>query len=410
MRKRRTTRPVLRLLRLGLAAVAAGAGLWLVWLVGDPAAAVGDLLKLADRAQIAAALLSAELGTPRQGDGLSGWDRLVLAQSSLLSGAVPPRESGPGGKEPDPAPTQDPEELDPDDGEEEHNLPPTTTAPEGIIAKTMVAGTSAKYVTSGNLSVYNHTDYAIDLDALRAAAPGLSAQGEGPKVLIYHSHATEAYTMDGEDVYQESDSYRTLDTQRNMVLVGEEMAAVFEAAGVGVIHDKTLYDYPSYNAAYQRSLEGVTAILKENPSIVLLLDVHRDALVASDGTIYKVVAGTVDDCAQVMMVLGSDAGGQVHPNWKVNLSLALGIQDALASKWATLARPVVLRGSRFNQHLSTGTLLVEVGTHGNTLQEAITAARLYARTVAELMSAGAGGVHKEKPAGFGRLFSPRGAD
>ncbi len=391
MRKRRTTRPVLRLLRLGLAAVAAGAGLWLVWLVGDPAAAVGDLLKLADRAQIAAALLSAELGTPRQGDGLSGWDRLVLAQSSLLSGAAPPRESGPGGKEPDPAPTQDPEELDPDDGEEEHNLPPTTTAPEGIIAKTMVAGTSAKYVTSGNLSVYNHTDYAIDLDALRAAAPGLSAQGEGPKVLIYHSHATEAYTMDGEDVYQESDSYRTLDTQRNMVRVGEEMAAVFEAAGVGVIHDKTLYDYPSYNAAYQRSLEGVTAILKENPSIVLLLDVHRDALVASDGTIYKVVAGTVDDCAQVMMVLGSDAGGQVHPNWKVNLSLALGIQDALANKWATLARPVVLRGSRFNQHLSTGTLLVEVGTHGNTLQEAITAARLYARTVAELMTAGAGG-------------------
>ena len=380
MRKRRTTRPVLRLLRLGLAAVAAGAGLWLVWLVGDPATAVGDLLKLADRAQIAAALLSAELGTPRQGDGLSGWDRLVLAQSSLLSGAAPPRESEPGGKEPDP-----------DDGEEEHNLPTTTTAPEGIIAKTMVAGTSAKYVTSGNLSVYNHTDYAIDLDALRAAAPGLSAQGEGPKVLIYHSHATEAYTMDGEDVYQESDSYRTLDTQRNMVRVGEEMAAVFEAAGVGVIHDKTLYDYPSYNAAYQRSLEGVTAILKENPSIVLLLDVHRDALVASDGTIYKVVAGTVDDCAQVMMVLGSDAGGQVHPNWKVNLSLALGIQDALASKWATLARPVVLRGSRFNQHLSTGTLLVEVGTHGNTLQEAITAARLYARTVAELMTAGAEG-------------------
>ena len=223
MRKRRTTRPVLRLLRLGLAAVAAGAGLWLVWLVGDPAAAVGDLLKLADRAQIAAAQLSAERGTPRQGDGLSGWDRLVLAQSSLLSGAVPPRESGPGGKEPDPAPTQDPEELDPDDGEEEHNLPTTTTAPEGIIAKTMVAGTSAKYVTSGNLSVYNHTDYAIDLDALRAAAPGLSAQGEGPKVLIYHSHATEAYTMDGEDVYQESDSYRTLDTQRNMVRVGEEI-------------------------------------------------------------------------------------------------------------------------------------------------------------------------------------------
>ena len=125
--------------------------------------------------------------------------------------------------------------------------------------------------------------------------------------------------------------------------------------------------------------------MKKYPSIVLVLDVHRDALVANDGTIYKVVAGTVDDCAQVMMVLGSDASGQVHPNWKVNLALALSIQSALSDKWATLARPLVLRPTRFNQHLSTGTILVEVGTHGNTLREAITAARLYARTVVELM-------------------------
>ena len=133
-------------------------------------------------------------------------------------------------------------------------------------------------------------------------------------------------------------------------------------------------------------MEGVAAALKEYPSIVLLLDVHRDALVANDGTIYKVVSGSVDNCAQVMMVLGSDASGQVHPNWKVNLSLAVEIQNALTQKWATLARPIVLRTSRFNQHLSTGTILVEVGTHGNTLQEAITAGRLYARTVAELMT------------------------
>ena len=391
MRKKRTTRGLLRAVRLAAAALVAGLAAWLLWLVGDPGAALRDLLRLADSAQVATSLLAAELGVPRQEDGLSGWDRLVLAQSSLLGGVASPRKDTANGEDPAPSASLDPEELDPDDGEEEHNLPPTTTAPEGIVAKTMVAGSSAKYVTSGNLSVYNHTDYTLDLDGLRAAAPALSAQGEGPKVLIYHSHATEAYTMDGEDVYEESDSYRTLDTERNMVRVGEEMAAVFRAAGVEVIHDTTLYDYPSYNEAYKRSLEGVTAALKEHPSIVLLLDVHRDALVASDGTIYKVVAGSVDDCAQVMMVLGSDAGGQVHPNWKVNLSLALEIQDALAGKWATLARPVVLRGSRFNQHLSTGTLLVEVGTHGNTLQEAITAARLYARTVAELMTEGTEG-------------------
>ena len=385
MRKKRT-RPFLRGLRIGAAVFVAALGGWLLWLVGDPAAAAGELARLADSARVAVALLSAELGAIRQEDGLSAWDRLVLAQSSLLGGAIDARSSEPAGTEPLPT-GGEPDVTPPEDGGDEgNNLPVTTTAPEGIIAKTMVAGSSAKYIISGNVSIYNHTDYTVDIGALLEAAPSLSARGDGPKVLIYHSHATEAYTMDGTDVYRESDRYRTLDTEQNMVRVGEEMAAVFEAAGIGVIHDTTLYDYPSYNDAYSRSLEGMTAQLKEHPSIVLVLDVHRDALEAADGTVYKVVAGSVDNCAQVMMVMGSDAGGQTHPNWKVNLALALSIQDALAQKWATLARPTVLRPSRFNQHLSTGSILVEVGTHGNTLQEAITAARLYARTVAELMT------------------------
>lgn len=385
MRKKRTTHPILRGLRMGAAVFVAGLAGWLLWLVGDPAAAVKDLMGLADSAQVATALLAAELGAPREADGLSAWDRLVLAQSSLLGGVLSPQETAPPASDPPPEDSGDPADLDLD-GEEDGDLPPTATAPEGIIAKTMVAGTSAKYVTSGNVSIYNHTDYTLDVDALLAAAPQLSSQGDGPKVLIYHSHATEAYTMDGTDVYEESDSYRTLNTEQNMVRIGAEIAAVLEAAGIGVVHDTTLYDYPSYNNAYIRSVEGVAAALEQYPSLVLLLDVHRDALVASDGTIYKVVSGTVDDCAQVMMVLGSDANGQLHPNWRANLSLAVGIQDAMAKKWSTLARPIVLRTSRFNQHLSTGMLLVEVGTHGNTLQEAITAARLFARTLAEQMT------------------------
>ena len=386
MRKKRT-RSILRGLRVGAAVFVAALAVWLLWLVGDPAAAVRELAKLADSAKVATALLSAELDAPRQEDGLSVWDRLVLAQSSLLGGTLDVSESPPTGSEPLPT-AGGPDNTPPEDGGEgEDNLPVTTAAPaDGIIARTMVAGSSAKYITSGNLSVYNHTDYTVDIDALLSAAPALSARGDGPKVLIYHTHATEAYTMDGTDVYQESDSYRTLNTEQNMVRIGEEMAAVFEAAGIGVVHDTTLYDYPNYNESYSRSLAGVSALLEQYPSVVLVLDVHRDALAASDGTIYKVVAGSVDNCAQVMMVMGSDAGGASHPNWKVNLSLALSIQEALAQKWSTLARPTVLRTARFNQQLSTGSILVEVGTHGNTLQEAITAARLYARTVSELMA------------------------
>ena len=387
MRKKRTSRPAFRSLRMGVAVVVGTLALWLAWLVGDPAAAVAQLRELAGSARVSLALLSAELGLEENLEGLSRWDRLVLAQSSLLSGPLSRQEPVPA--DPMPEESRDLAELDPS-GEDEQTDPPapSTTAPEGIIPRTMVAGSSAKYVTAGNVSVYNHTDYAIDIPGLLENAPQLSSAGEGPKVLIYHSHATESYTMDGTDLYEPSGDHRTLDTDKNMVRVGEEMKAVFEAAGIGVVHDTTLYDYPSYNDAYNRSVQGVAENLKKYPTLVLALDVHRDALVANDGTIYKVVAGTVDNCAQVMMVMGSDAKGQTHPNWRVNLSLALSVQSALANKWATLARPLVLRPTRFNQHLSTGTILVEVGTHGNTLQEAITAARLYARTVAELMETG----------------------
>lgn len=379
MRKKRTRKPFSRWLRQGIALFVAAAALWLVWLTGDPAA---TLSRLAGSTQLATALLAAELGvSPQDGADLSGWDRLVLAQSSLLSGILPKGSLTTPEEEPSPQLEPSPEvTVEPDP------LPSATEAPDGIIPRTMVAGTSASYVNSGSVSIYNHTDYTLDIDQLLADAPALTAGSDAPQVLIFHSHATEAYTPSGTDVYEESDSYRTLNTDQNMVRVGEEMAKIFEDAGIEVIHDTTLYDYPSYNEAYNRSSAGVAHWLEEYPSIQLVLDVHRDALAASDGTIYKTVAGTVENCAQVMMVMGSDAMGQEHPNWRINLSLATSIQKALADKWSTLARPLVLRTSRFNQHQSTGEILLEVGTHGNTLQEAITAARLYARTVADMMT------------------------
>ncbi|MGN0986180.1 MAG: stage II sporulation protein P [Candidatus Enterenecus sp.] len=378
MRKNRTSGTLRHRLRQGLAVFVATAALWLVWLTADPISIRDQLGGLAGDTRLALSLLSAELG-PLDAEQLSAMDRLVLAQSSLLSGTPTAQVLSPppvaAGAEPSASEVPD-----------EPELPITTTAPDGIIGKTMVAGSSASYVTSGNVSIYNRTDYELDVGALLAAMPELTDRGDGPQVLIYHSHATEAYTMDGTDVYEESDSYRTLNTDQNVVRVGAEMTAILESAGIEVIHDTTLFDYPSYNDAYNRSYEAVTQWLEQYPSIQLVIDVHRDALAAADGTIYKTVAGTVDNCAQIMLVMGSDALGQVHPNWRVNLSLAVGIQKALTDKWATLARPIVLRTSRFNQHLSTGAILVEVGTHGNTLQEAITAGRLFARTIADLLT------------------------
>lgn len=385
MRMKRTRGSIRRCIRQCLAVFVSLTALWLIWLTADSAALLEQLRTLASNEELALTLLQAELG-PLENEQLSLLERLVLRQSVLLN-VSPPEET----LTPPPMDdfrTTDTPNVEPElpDESEQEDLPLTTTAPEGIIGKTMVAGTGAKYITRGNVSIYNHTNYKLDIDALLNAAPQLSGKSDGPQVLIFHSHATEAYTMDGTDIYEESDSYRTLNTEQNMVRVGAEMAAILEAAGIGVIHDTTLYDYPKYNDAYNRSYDGVAAWLEQYPSIRLVIDVHRDALTAADGTLYKTIAGTVDHCAQVMMVMGSDAGGYQHPNWRVNLSLALSIQKALTDKWATLARPLVLRTSRFNQQLSTGQILLEVGTHGNTLQEALTAVRLFSRTLVEMMT------------------------
>ena len=378
MQKNRTSAPLLRVVRQGIALFLTAVALWLVYLTADPAQALQKLKQLAQWDQLAATLLEFEFPWKLE-ESRPLWEQVILGQSSLLAGVtqVTPAPTA----TPQPTATPEPETAA---EEEQEPLPETTTAPNGIVSSTLTASDSPVYATYDSVSIRNYTDYALDVKALLEAAPKLTPAPEGPDILIYHSHATEAYTMDGTDMYEESDSYRTLNTEQNMVRVGTEMTKILESAGLEVLHDTTLYDYPDYNDAYNRSSQAVKETLDKYPSIRLVIDVHRDALVADDGTIYKTVAGTVEHCAQVMMVMGTDYLGQTHPNWRVNLSLATSIQKALADKWSTLARPIALRTSRFNQHYSTGCLLVEIGSHGNTLQEAITAGRLFARTIADL--------------------------
>ena len=389
MRKKPTRSPLAALLRRTLALFLVMLTLWLLRYTADFGAAAEALQKLAGSGELASALLSAELGSRWEEEGtLAGIDRLAAAQSALLSANLEPvarwledheEEEQPEESSlpqssaplfPSPAITADPEVA-------------TTTAPDDIIGRTMVPGSSSRYVSEDGIYIYNYTDYSLTVaDLAEQFSPWELSDSEGPQILIYHSHTTEAYTMDGTDIYVESDTSRTTDPDFNMIRIGEEMRQVVEAAGLEVSHDDTRYDYPGYSGAYDRSAQGMAAILEEYPSIRLVLDVHRDALTGTDGTVYKTVAATIPGCAQVMMVVGSDAGGQDHDSWEENLSLAVGLQRALVDECGTFARPIVLRSSRFNQQLSTGAILVEVGSHGNTLHEAITAARQFAEVVA----------------------------
>ena len=239
----------------------------------------------------------------------------------------------------------------------------------------------------GGLTVKNSTGYDIDVGALVAAGPTQTLSPEGPQVLIVHTHGSEAYTPDEYDDYVETDTDRTEDKSKSVIRVGDELASALEAKGISVLHDREIYDYPSYTGSYSRSGASVERYLAEYPGISVVIDLHRDAL--GDGEVtYKTVA-ELDGRAssQLMMLVGTGEDGLYHPNWEQNLRLALYLQQAVNARYPTLARPISVVGERYNQHLSTGMFILEVGSNGNSLQEAITAVRLFADAAGDALKA-----------------------
>ncbi len=239
------------------------------------------------------------------------------------------------------------------------------------------------HVREGDIFVANSGRVNLESQDLTAFSPLTLEVAEGgePQILIYHSHGTESFSQTPGYEYQESDPFRTLNMERNITAVGQAMAEVFEEAGFVVIHDKTLHDYPNYNDSYGNSQKMLAEYLAEYPSLSLIFDVHRDALESLDGVPYQLVSG---DLAQVMLVVGTNGGGYQHDHWQENFSLALSLQQSLLAH-GDFARPITLRSSRLNQHLSTGALLVEVGGHGNTFPQAYQAGVVFAEAVVRAM-------------------------
>lgn len=198
----------------------------------------------------------------------------------------------------------------------------------------------------------------------------------GPQVLIYHTHTTESYEPFDSDIYDKRHTWRSTDQEENMVAVGEALKEALEAAGLSVLHDKTLHDYPSYSGSYERSAETVSALLEEYPSIRFCIDVHRDAVQQGSTLLKPVTEQAGEKCAQLMILCGHDDGSLGLPAWRDNLRLAVRLQDAVEALYPGLCRPITLMDRRYNQHLSRGSLLFEVGSHGNTLEEACRCARL----------------------------------
>ena len=221
-------------------------------------------------------------------------------------------------------------------------------------------------------------DYRPDLGEIIARPTGLDFSGSEPRVLIISTHATEAYAMEPGWEYTPSAQARTTDTDYNVVRVAEELAGVLRRGGVSVIHDSTLNDYPSYTGSYNQARSRIQDILEEYPTIQMVIDVHRDAVEDEAGNQLGTAREILgQDSAQVMLVIGTDEGGMDHPDWEDNLSWALKIQKNLDEEAPGLARPLNLRIERFNEDLTPGSILLEVGTAGDTLREALTAVDLF---------------------------------
>ena len=265
-------------------------------------------------------------------------------------------------------------------------LPPETQAEAEPMVQEPVAEDNAVIPVFGESEenlVQVSAAWEVDTLSLLRQPLDWSLKGDAPAVLILHSHATESYEKQA--AYTETSPYRTLDTAYNMVSIGNRVAELLEDSGVQVIHDQTLHDYPSYNNAYSNARQTIADTLAENPSICLVLDLHRDAAEDAQGN-QKTAAVTIDgrSTANLMLVMGSDKGSLSYPNWEKNLALAVKLQAQLEQTHPGLCKPIKLVTSRYNQDLSTGALLIEVGTAGNTHTEALAAAEYLAEGILAL--------------------------
>lgn len=209
-----------------------------------------------------------------------------------------------------------------------------------------------------------------------------------PQVLIIHTHATESFMDEERNFYTASDKSRTTDNNKNITHIGEIIAKKLNEAGIVTLQDKTWHDHPSYNGSYSRSAETVKEYLKKYPSIKVVIDLHRDSVaLAGNDRAKPTTEINGKKAAQIMLCMGSETGTVTgHPKWRENLRFAIKYQQTIEALYPGLARALLLRSSKYNQNLSTGSILLEIGTESNTLKEAEYSAELAADALINLLN------------------------
>ncbi len=271
------------------------------------------------------------------------------------------------------------EDKNPSESESSESVP---AASEGAVLGKVIERFISPYTANtsyNNVYLKNNTSLKIDLKEFLNAPLKFKVEKNGaPQVLIMHTHTTETFLTSSKDYYTDTDLSRTTDNSKNMAAIGKLVADKLNAAGIVTLHDSTQHDYPSYSGSYTRSAKTVSSYLKKYPDIKIVLDLHRDAIAQNDTDKVKLTADiSGKKAAQVMLVMGAQTGTVKNfPNWKENLKLAVKLQQNLETMYPSLARSISLVAKNYNASLSTGSMLIEIGTDANSIEEVTYSAEL----------------------------------
>ena len=265
---------------------------------------------------------------------------------------------------------------------ESETEPPQIDSPPSSENIKPIISMDMSLLSYGENYIYNDTALSPDVETLRDTDIPWRYKEGYPLVLVIHTHTTESYMPQGATHYtDDGELARSFDPDQNMLAVGIEFVKVLEANGIPTLHCAVVHDEESYRLSYQRAAESIEKYLSEYPSIQYVFDIHRDSLMRSNGELISAVTSINGEaCAQVMPVVSGGFDG-----YEENLSLALKLRQKLNSKYINLCRPVCLRESLYNQNMAPVSLLLEIGTSGNTLEQAKAGARLTAKAIAELI-------------------------
>lgn len=232
--------------------------------------------------------------------------------------------------------------------------------------------------TYGGVQIKNETDLEITDSML-----DFDLSFNPSNVMIFHTHTCESYTSSEKYKYEQTGNYRTTDLNFTVSRVGDELTNQLKSYDYNVIHDKTYHDYPAYTGSYARSLITVQNLLKVNPNTDVVFDIHRDAI-GDSSYAPKVKIGDEYAC-QLMFVIGTNATGLEHSNWIQNLKFAIMVQQKANELYPGLFKPIVVRSSRYNEHLAKCSSIIEVGATGNILDEANVSMKYLAKVLSEVL-------------------------